>query len=254
MLESGARRLGLSLSPEQLEKFRIYYRELIAWNEKVNLTAIVDPEGVQVKHFLDSLTCALVINRHLEGAPPALQSPFRLIDVGSGAGLPGVPLKIYYPDMHLTLLDSVGKKTAFLAHLAEMLDFHNIEVITGRAEDLARDPEHRESYDVAVARAVAAMPVLAEYCLPFVRTGGLFIAQKGEVREELAAAEAAIRILGGGSFRTEELSIPPLLQLRTLVIVDKVKHTLPAYPRRAGLPTRSPLGSPEPAPKKKAKR
>lgn len=243
MLQSGARRLGLSLSEQQLEQFRMYYTELLAWNQKTNLTAIIDPEGVQVKHFLDSLTCAVVLERRLAAKEQPLLPDFRLIDVGSGAGLPGIPLKIYYPAMQLTLLDSVGKKTAFLAHLAERLDLHKIEIITGRAEDLGRDPEHRERYDVAVARAVAAMPVLAEYCLPFVRVGGLFLAQKGTVQEELEQARPALSTLGAGQLTLEELSIPPLLQLRTLVTVEKERSTPQQYPRKAGVPARSPLGN-----------
>jgi len=232
-LVNGAKALGFSLSPAQIQAFQRYADELMAWNKRLNLTAITAPEDIQIKHFLDSLTCLLAI-------PPA-SSPRRIIDIGTGAGFPGLPLKIYDPTIRLTLLESIHKKTAFLQHLVTVLNLNEVEVIAGRAEALAHDPRHREAYDVAVARAVAELPVLAEYCLPFCRVGGLFIAQKkAGIEEEIKSAEGAITTLGGVLQGVIPVTLPGV-DPRQIIVVKKVQPTPPHYPRRVGVPARRPL-------------
>ena len=183
------RQLGLRLSRAQLSALSLYERELVDWNTRFNLTAIRDPQEIHIKHFLDSLTCLVAFR----------ESPLgRLIDVGTGAGFPGIPLKIIYPKMHLTLVESVGKKAEFCRHVVKILDLQGVEVVQERAEVLGQDPAHREQYDWAVARAVAILPVLAEYLLPLVRVGGSMLAMKGESGPaEAHTAEHAMRVLGG---------------------------------------------------------
>ncbi len=236
LLSDSARYLGLELSEEHLRAFEIYYRELVAWNEKCNLTAITDYEQVQVKHFLDSLTCLLAV-----GCPRS-EVQGRAIDIGAGAGFPGLPLKIVCPGLQLTLLEATGKKVRFLEHIVNRLELEGVEVIQGRAEEVGRDPAHRERYDLALARAVASLSVLVEYALPFCRVGGLFVAQKGpEVEPEVEAAEAAITILGGKLHRIMHLELPPLAEPRSLVVIEKVAPTPEKYPRRPGIPSKRPL-------------
>ena len=236
-LISGARELGFHLTPHQVEQFETYYQELIQWNKQINLTAIVDYEEVQTKHFLDSLTVALA----LEDGPP-LSASFRVIDVGSGAGMPGVPFKIIYPEVILVLLDSVGKKTNFLRHLIAKMGLNEVEVLTGRAEDLAREDEHREAYDLALSRAVAELPTLVELTLPFCRVGGVFVAQKKEpIEDEIREAQKAIEILGGRLREVKRVKLKKLLEERLLIVVEKIAPTPSRYPRRAGIPTKRPL-------------
>ena len=232
-LIAGAKRLGLSLTSEQVGKFEVYYQELIRWNRRVNLTAIVDYEEVQVKHFLDSLTIALA----LRDMPPS----FRLLDVGSGAGIPGVPLKILFSNISLTLLDSVHKKTDFLDHLVARLGLEGVEVLTGRAEDLGREEGYREQFDLVVSRGVAQLPTLVELALPFCTPGGTFIAQKkGEIEGEIAQATRAIDILGGRLREVRKVELEEVGE-RALVIIDKLSATPHRYPRRAGVPSKRPL-------------
>lgn len=235
--------LGLELTAAQLQAFQIYYEELADWNERTNLTAVTGYEEVQVRHFLDSLTLA---SPKLLGDNP--DNPFdiataSLLDIGAGAGFPGLPLKIIYPQLRLTLLDSVGKKTNFLTHIADKLHLQNVTVVTGRAEELGQQPEHRERYDVATGRAVAALPVLAEYCLPFCKVGGLFIApKKADIAEEIASASVAVTKLGGSLRQTPEFELEPNSDdKRILIVVDKVAPTPSGYPRRAGLPSKRPI-------------
>ncbi len=224
---------GIRLTSSQVKLFTTYESELLIWNEKFNLTAIRDREGIRTKHFLDSLSILVELKT------PA---PLRLIDVGTGAGFPGIPLKILLPSMHLTLVESVGKKASFCRHIAEFLQLENVEVITARAEDLGQNPAYREKYDWAVARAVASMPVLAEYLLPLVRIGGAILAQKGEsAHAEIQSAEKAIRILGGTLRKVASVTLPGIAEERFLVIMDKKAATPPQYPRRAGLPLKKPL-------------
>ena len=245
-LQVGARDLvGLTLSPAQLDQFEAYYRELVSWNERVNLTAIVDPVEVAVKHFLDSLSCLLAFPPGSCLGLPAGGSPERswsLIDVGSGAGFPGLPLKMVCPNLSVTCVDSVRKKTAFVQHLVQWLGLQQVEVVTARAEDLAHAPEHRERYDLVVSRAVADLRVLSEYCLPFATLGGLVIAPKGTgIEAEISIAHHAIGILGGHLREAMPIDLPGLEGQRQLVLLDKMRPTPSAYPRRAGIPERRPL-------------
>ncbi len=229
-LVDAARDFGLALDANQVAAFEFYQRELGIWNERMNLTAIVAPDQVLVKHMLDSLSIAPLV-------PPATS----LIDVGSGAGFPGLPLKIAFPDLRVTLIDATRKKVDFIQHVIRELHLANATALQARAEDLGRDPAHREQYDLAVARAVADLAVLAEYALPFVRPGGLFIAQKGvQVDEEIGSAAGALKTLGGRVREIVPVHLPGLDQ-RHLVVVEKTSRTPPAYPRRAGLPVHKPL-------------
>ncbi len=229
-----ARRLfGINLTQGQCEALRAYERELLSWNRKHNLTAIHRPEEIRTKHFLDSLSCALAF----QGSPPR-----RLADVGSGAGFPGIPLKILYPDIRLTLIESVGKKAAFCEHIVEALHLPDVEVIKGRAEEIGRQSAHRESYDWVVARAVAVFPVLAEYLLPLARVGGRMLAMKGaSAPAEAQAAGRALRLLGGELRELIPVTLPGVAEERYLVVVDKVAATPAHYPRRTGVPRKRPL-------------
>ena len=233
-LIAGGKRLGLQLTPEQVGQFETYYRELILWNRKVNLTAIVDYEEVQGKHFLDSLTIVLAV----KDMPHCL----RLLDLGAGAGFPGIPLKILFPDIHLVLLDSVAKKTSFLSHLVARLGLEQVEVLTARAEDLAQEERYREQFGLVLSRGVAKLPTLVELALPFCALGGSFIAQKkGEIDAEIEQAARAIDVLGGRLREVMRVRLEELGEERVLVIIDKLSATPQRYPRRAGVPTRRPL-------------
>ena len=236
-LIAGARELGISLSARQLAAFDLYYRELVEWNQRFNLTAITEREGVLVRHFLDSLSC-------LKALPRAeLAGGVRVIDVGTGAGFPGVPLKIVCPGMSLTLLEATGKKAVYLQHLVAVLGLEQVTVVTARAEEAGQSAEHRERYDWALARAVAEMPTLAEYLLPLVRVGGAALAQKGEgAAAEVQRAEPAISALGGRVRQLVPVELRGLAETRYLVVVDKVSATPEKYPRRAGMPSKRPLG------------
>jgi len=235
LLEEGARRWGLDLKPEALTAFQTYYEELIAWNERANLTAITDYQEVQIKHFLDSLSCLLV----LAGLPI---ERWRGLDIGAGAGFPGLPLKIARPQMELALLEAKKKRVRFLQHLVERLELPGAPVIRGRAEELGRQPGHREGYDLVLARAVATLPVLLEYALPLCRIGGIFLAQKGpDIKEELETSQVALRVLGGQMREVRGLELPQSMGRRNLVVVEKVAPTPEKYPRRPGVPAKRPL-------------
>lgn len=224
---------NVTLSARQAAALARYEKELLEWNRKFNLTAIRDAESIRTKHFLDSYSCALA----WKAAPPR-----RLVDVGTGAGFPGIPLKIIHPDMHVTLVESVGKKAAFCRHIVQALGLENIEVIQARAEDIGRDPAHRESYDWAVARAVANLNILSEYLLPLVQRGGTMLAQKGENGPaEAQSAEKAMRLLGGKLKQLIPVHLPGVADDRYLVLVEKVAATPPKYPRKAGIPMKTPL-------------
>ena len=237
-LVGGAQALGLSLTLEQQALFQRYHEELVAWNEKFNLTAITDYEQVQIRHFLDSLSCLLADEARL-----ALNQPnSRAIDVGSGAGFPGIPLKIVCPGLRLTLLEATGKKVAFLEHLIQALGLPRTSAIKARAEELAREPAHRGRYDLALARAVADLPVVVEYALPFCRLGGWLVAQKGEAGPaEAWRAESSIHLLGGELRRVLPVELAGLPEDRSLVVIEKVSPTPEAYPRRPGMPRKRPL-------------
>lgn len=224
---------NIRLTPVQLAALATYERELLEWNAKFNLTALRDPASVRTKHFLDSFSCTLAW-----GSRP----PRRLIDVGTGAGFPGLPLKILHPGMNLTLVESVGKKAMFCEHIVRLLGFEGVEVIKARAEDAGCMPAHRERYDWAVARAVAEMRVLSEYLLPLVHVGGTALALKGENGPaEAQAAEKAMRILGGQLNQIIPVDLPGLPDERYLVLIRKVAATPPKYPRKAGTPMKHPL-------------
>lgn len=244
LLMRHAMEMGIPLSPKQVEAFRLYRRELLEWNKKFNLTAITQEEHVEVRHFLDSLTCLLAV-RQVCGAPAGERrtgGPVRFLDVGSGAGFPGVPLKIVCPRWRVTLLEATGKKVRFLEHLRKVLELADLEILHGRAEDWAKDPAHREQYDWVAARAVAEMSALAELTLPFARLGGYVLAMKGETAEaEVAQAERAFRILGGELAKIIKVALPGLAEERRLVVVRKAARTPDAYPRRPGIPAKRPL-------------
>jgi 16S rRNA (guanine527-N7)-methyltransferase len=233
-LEAGALAWGLELTPQQVQAFELYYQQLVAWQSRVNLTAITDYEEVQIKHFLDSLSCVQVLAGFCAAS--------NCIDIGAGAGFPGLPLKIALPEIGLTLLESTGKKVAFLEHVVAELGLPGVEVIKGRAEEVGRQTEFREVFDVALARAVASLAVLVEYALPLVRVGGVFVAQKGrEVWEEVEAARSAVAVLGGELREVRALAVPGLDAARSLVVVTKVDPTPEKYPRRPGIPAKRPL-------------
>ena len=222
---------GLQLGETEIERFRTYTVELLRWNERVNLTRITEPREVVIRHFLDSLACVQAFE-----APPA-----SLIDVGAGAGFPGVPLKIAWPHIPVTLCESTGKKTAFLDHLAGALGLEGVAVVTARAEELGRNPAHRERYDAVLARAVAALNVLSEYCLPLCRVGGRFVAPKGaDGASEAAQARRAIGQLGGRLDTVLPVRLPDVEE-RTLVVVHKVRPTPAELPRPVGVPAKRPL-------------
>jgi len=210
-----------------------YEKELLEWNQKFNLTAIREVEGIRTKHFLDSFSCVLAWNEN----PPA-----HLADVGTGAGFPGLVLKILYPAMQLTLVESVGKKISFCKHIVETLKLDGVELVHARAEDVGQNKKYREQFDWAVGRAVANLPVLCEYLLPLVKIGGTMLAQKGESGPaEAESTKGAIKILGGKLRGIIDVRLPEIADPRTLVLVDKVASTPAQYPRQAGTPSKDPL-------------
>ena len=237
-LIEGARAWGLELSEAQLQAFQAYYEELSAWNARFNLTGVRGCQQVQVRHFLDSLSCLLVLDALSLPGPP----PLRMIDVGAGAGFPGMVIKMLRPGWDLTSVDSVRKKTEFLEHMARVLQLDGVTVLWGRAEELGQEGAHREQYDVAVGRAVAALPVLAEYLLPFCQVGGVMVALKGpKAKAEVQAARQAVGILGGQLTEVRQVDVPGLREARYLVVVEKVASTPLSYPRRPGIPSKRPL-------------
>lgn len=226
--------LGIDLSKAQLAALKIYEEELLEWNERISLTAIRDEEGVRTKHFLDSLTVLLAWDRK---APPA-----RLIDIGTGAGFPGLVLKLIWPETQITLVESVQKKADFCRHVVERLGLSKVDVLTQRAEVVGQDPDHRHGYDLAVARAVARMPILMEYLLPLVHRNGLVMAMKGEsAPAETHAAANAIKVLGGQLNKLVQVELPGVVEERFIVVVKKIARTPEEYPRRTGVPTKNPL-------------
>jgi len=235
-LNAGAKKLGLQLSPGQLEQFQSYYREIVDWNRRVNLTSITGYEDVQVRHFLDSLTVALVMK-----LPGALGS-LRIIDVGTGAGLPGIPLRILWPGIRLVLLEATAKKAKFLEHLTAALGLDGVEIVVGRAEEVAHDAQYREKFDMVLSRAVAPLPTLAELTLPFCAVGGSLIAQKsGAIEREVSRASRAIAVLGGRLREVRAVGLEEFVDRRFLVVIDKVRPAPSEYPRRPGMPAKRPI-------------
>lgn len=225
--------LGLTLSFEQIQQFLTYYEMLIEWNEVMNLTAITEYEEVMKKHFVDSLSLVQTFD---------VNKKVSVIDVGTGAGFPGLALKIAYPNMKVTLLDSLNKRINFLNAVIEKLGLTDVETVHGRAEDFAKPGKLREKYDVCVSRAVANLTTLSEYCLPFVKVGGEFISYKSEkINEEMENAKKAISLLGGKFDRSKDFYLPDSDIYRNLVVIKKVKETPKKFPRKAGLPSKEPL-------------
>jgi 16S rRNA (guanine527-N7)-methyltransferase len=233
-LTAGAQAFGISLGDRQLEAFRAYWQMLVAWNARISLTTITDYREVLTRHFLDSLSCVVAVERDLAN--------LRVVDIGSGAGFPGLPLKIAYQNLRLTLVEATGKKVTFLEAIVEQLGLAGVTVLHARAETAANDPAHREAYDLAVARAVGGLPVLAELMLPFVSLGGWMIAQKGEdPTAEAEAARSALKTLGGRLSRILPVTVPGLGAARHLVVIEKIERTPDGYPRRPGMPAKRPL-------------
>jgi 16S rRNA (guanine527-N7)-methyltransferase len=236
-LIEGASKLGIKLNAKQVKQFELYYQELIEWNKKINLTAITDYSSVQVKHFLDSLTITLALPEGEVG-----ESGFNIVDIGTGAGFPGVPLKILFPQPRLVLIEPTTKKTAFLHHIIHKLELENVEVLNIRAEEAAHLAFYREQFALVLSRAVALLPTLVELTLPFCQIGGRFIAQKkGEIDQEINRAKEAIAILGGKLDKIQKIELDEFNDARYLVIIDKIYPTPSKYPRRPGLPRRRPL-------------
>ncbi|SFH91969.1 16S rRNA (guanine527-N7)-methyltransferase [Selenomonas ruminantium] len=232
-MKKAASGYGIELSEKQLEQFNRYYELLVEWNKVMNLTAITEPHEVAVKHMIDSLT-AYDASLFTEGAT--------VIDVGTGAGFPGLPLKIFAPGIKLTLMDSLNKRVRFLQTVVDELGLQDVACVHARAEEGARNKAYREQFDIAVSRAVARLPILAEYCLPFVRRGGHFLALKGmQYQEEEQEAVKAIKVMGGSDTQTRPVKLPGLEDVRAVIDITKGMPTPKAYPRKAGTPAKNPL-------------
>ena len=232
-LISGARKLGIELAPGQLDKFEVYYHELIEWNKRMNLTRITDYAEVQLKHFLDSLTVLTAVQ---------LTDGLRVIDVGTGAGMPGIPVKIVSPGIDLTLLEATGKKTKFLEHIVSVLGLEGVEIVSSRAEETGHNTGYREKFSLALSRAVAPLPVAVELSLPFCQVGGLCVTlKKGNIEAEVQQSLKAIGIMGSRLREVKPVALPGLNDKRYLVIIEKLKPTPPQYPRRPGMPAKKPI-------------
>lgn len=224
---------GISLSPMQVEQFEVYYHTLVEWNEKMNLTAITEKDEVYLKHFYDSISAAFYFD---------FSKPIQLCDVGAGAGFPSIPLKIVFPSIEVTIVDSLNKRITFLNHLADTLKLDHVHFIHDRAETFGVNPNHREVYDVVTARAVARMSVLSELCLPLVKPGGFFIAMKAShASEELDTGKKAISLLGGIVEKTYTFTLPIEESERNIVVIKKIKQTPKKYPRKPGTPNKMPI-------------
>ena len=233
ILEDGCQAFGVTLTDKQIEQFEKYYELLVEWNKVMNLTGITEFDEVMQKHFVDSVAAA----KYAE-----MEKVNSLIDVGTGAGFPGIPLKIVYPHIQVTLLDSLNKRIKFLEEVVDNLGLTGIETVHGRAEDAAKKAEYREQFDLSVSRAVANLASLTEYCLPFVKVGGKFVSYKSvSVDEEITQSKKAVYVLGGEIGKVEKFNLPESDMERSLVIVEKKRSTPKKYPRKAGMPTKEPL-------------
>ena len=231
VLYEKVKKIGIELTEEQLEKFYLYMNILLEWNEKINLTAITNEEEIILKHFVDSLT----INKYIEEGKS-------IIDVGTGAGFPGIPIKILREDLKVTLLDSLNKRINFLNEVIEKLDLKNIECIHGRAEEFGKNKNYREKYDFATSRAVANMSTLSEYLIPFVKVGGKVLAMKGDkAEEELEEAKKAIKLLGGKVENIDNFYLPDSDIKRNIIIIKKIEKTERKFPRKPGTPAKEPI-------------
>jgi 16S rRNA (guanine527-N7)-methyltransferase len=233
-LESAVMKLvGYRLQGNQLDSLNWYTHELIAWNQRVNLTAITDPVEIEIKHFLDSLSCLKITD---------FRPPGKVIDIGTGAGFPGIPIKLLYPQFDMTLVESVGKKASFCQHVIDTLELQGLQIANDRAENLGRSSDHRERYDWGLARAVAIAPVVLEYVLPLIRVGGVAILQKGETGpSEMHQAEKALRVLGAEVEQIQTVELPCVAEPRHLITVRKIAATPHKYPRRPGMAAKRPL-------------
>ena len=229
-LENAAKQIEIELTKKQIEKFYNYMNLLLEWNEKINLTAIIEPREVILKHFVDSLTIAKYIKKNE-----------KLIDVGTGAGFPGIPLSIVKENTDIVLLDSLNKRINFLEEIKQNLKLKNITTIHGRAEEFGKNKKEREIYDIATSRAVAPLNILLEYLLPLVKVGGKAICMKGSNIEEIENAKNALEILGGKIEKIEEITLPNSDIKRNIIIVKKVKNTPSKYPRKPGTPSKEPI-------------
>jgi 16S rRNA (guanine527-N7)-methyltransferase len=241
LLVAGCRQLGVALDARQQGQFEQYYRELVTWNERLNLTTITGYDDVQVKHFLDSLVSLPIIATELGQTLP-LDKPLRLVDVGSGAGFPGLPIKIASPMLDVTLMDGTQKKVHFLQQVVDTLQLTSIQIVHGRAEELGRNSQHRDRYDLVTARAVAPLNVLAEYLLPLVRPGGLAVIYKGPgAPQEFIEARQAVKLLAGDAVRLAPVEVPFLQEKRFILLLKKLRPTPSPYPRGQGLARKKPL-------------
>jgi 16S rRNA (guanine527-N7)-methyltransferase len=235
-LVKGAEKLGLSLTPEQVVRFETYCREMLDWNKRINLTGIRDYEAVQVRHFLDALTIVPVLE------DSASRGDFSVMDVGTGAGVPGLPLKFYLPEIRLTLLEATAKKTEFLRYVVSTFGLKRVDIVAARAEEAARQAEYRECYNAVLSRAVAPLATLVELTLPFCATGGLCVfPKKGDIAQELEESLPAIEMLGGVVKQVREIELEELPDRRCLVVIEKTSPTPEKYPRRTGIPEKRPL-------------
>jgi 16S rRNA (guanine527-N7)-methyltransferase len=236
-LIEGARKLGIEFNARQVKQFELYYQELVEWNKRINLTAITDYSSVQIKHFLDSLTITPALPEERLERPD-----FNIVDIGTGAGFPGVPLKILFPQPALVLIEPTTKKAAFLHQVIRKLELENVEVLNNRAEEAAHLPLYREQFALVLSRAVALLPTLVELTLPFCQIGGRFIAQKkGEIDQEIDRAKKALAVLGGRLDQIKKIEMAEFNDARYLVIIDKICPTPSKYPRRPGVPSRRPI-------------
>jgi len=236
ILIDGAQKMGISLHKEQIKKFSRYLELLVQWNQKINLTSLKTPREIIIKHFLDSISCVKVISKYID------TEGIRVIDVGAGAGFPGMPIKIICPSIRLSLLEARKKKSVFLEKIIGEMNFQQVEILNGRAETFGKGANHREKYNIAISRAVARLNVLSEYCLPLVRVGGLFVAQKGRsYKEETEKSLKTVQVLGGELIGVENVRIPFINQERYLLVIKKIKETPSEYPRKAGLHQKRPL-------------
>ena len=235
LLTNSLKEFHITLTNQQFHQFQSYYELMLEWNSFMNLTAITEMDEVIMKHFVDSVSL-------IQAVPDLAEKEYSLIDVGTGAGFPGIPLKIVFPDLKITLLDSLNKRVKFLNQVILDLSLDGIDAVHGRAEDLAQQETYREQFDLCVSRAVANLSTLSEYCLPFVKENGYFISYKSEkITEEYEQAKKAIKTLGGSFDHQVEFHLPQSDIYRNLFMIQKVNHTPKKYPRKAGLPSKEPI-------------